>query len=338
MFQYGNAPLESHLDTPSRKAKMLMDVMEHRMEKNWFFIVNPHAGSLTCGQEWNKIHPLIEHEGIDFMYRFTEGPGHATELAKEAVEKGFRNIASVGGDGTANETANGILLQEKVPSHLIKMGLVSVGTGNDWGKTVGIPKNYREAVRTLVNGTPFTQDAGIATFYKDGFRQKRYFLNMAGMGYDAFVCERTNQLKEKGKTGKSLYLWTLLMGLLKFKKVKLEFESKEKSAQTKAFSLNVAICKYSGGGMMFAPNAEPDDGLLDLTVIKDLGVLSIIRHLGKLYDGSFINLDFVETYRSTLFKIKTKPEITLELDGENVGSSPFEFSITPRAITVMTNR
>jgi len=111
---------------------------------SWFFIINPKSGNGSSSQRWSELEKLLQAENIPYQYSFTETIGHAIHLAKAAVEKGFRKIVAVGGDGTGHEVVNGILMQETCPSTEISFFLYPVGTGNDWVKMYGIPKKMKK--------------------------------------------------------------------------------------------------------------------------------------------------------------------------------------------------
>ena len=128
-------------------------------------------------------------------------------------------------------------------------------------------------------------------YYKGEQEFKRYFVNIAGMGYDALVVKMTNKTKEKGGGGALVYLVNLLKGLFSYHHSYLDIEIDSKSVYTgKVFSMSVGICKFNGGGMMQLPFAVPDDGLFDLTIFKDVNKMTVVKHIKKLYSGTFTHL------------------------------------------------
>lgn len=308
------------------------------MHNQWFVIVNPCSGSGKGAKDWPRIASLLGESGIPFEAVFTQRPNHATELAGQAVRKGWRRLIAVGGDGTLNEVVNGIFGQKTAATQEITLGMIPVGTGNDWGRTVGIPSDYAEAVNAIESGGTMLQDIGYIR-YRDFTTRKtlgRYFINIAGMGYDATVVAKTNTLKERGRGNKFSYLISLFSCLMKYKKTAATIRVDQSEIKARLFSMNVGICKYSGGGMMQVPGAVPDDGLFDLTIVKDIGKLKVIANVAKLYDGSFIRLPEVETIRGKRVRIESEPAVPLEVDGELLGESPFEAEIIPRSLRIIT--
>jgi YegS/Rv2252/BmrU family lipid kinase len=303
----------------------------------WLIIVNPNAGSKKGARDWTKICQLLSQEGFDFYCVFTEHRNHAIDLTEQNLAKGYRNLAVVGGDGTMNEVLNGIMNQTKVPLSEITLGMIPVGTGNDWCRTFGVPFDYKKAVGVLKSKKIFTQDIGKVTYHKQHETRVRYFLNVAGMGYDALVAKKTNLLKEKGRGGPLAYLYFVFAGLFQYKFMEGVIEVDDTIVfKGEIFSMNVGICKYNGGGMMQVPFAVPDDGLLDMMLIKKASKFIVIRHAAKLYDGTLVSLPIVKTFRGKNIRIRSTDKIYLEADGESLGHTPFTFEIIPTVLRVIT--
>ncbi len=301
----------------------------------WLMIVNPNAGVKKGTRDWPAILRMLEEEQIEFDYRLTTARGDAIRIAAEAVAAGRRNLCVVGGDGTLNEALNGITNSgAAVPT--VVLGMIPVGTGNDWCRMFSIPFDYREAIRVLKRKKLFVQDVGTVTYYHYGNLVKRYFMNVAGMGYDALVAKKTNLLKEKGKGGPLTYLWFVFAGLFQFRFMEAVIEVDGKPEfRGEIFSMNVGICQYSGGGMRQVPFAVPDDGLLDVTIIKKTSKWNVVRYTKKLYDGTLAGLPFICTFRGRNVRIRSTGRIYLEADGESLGHTPFTFEILPRCLTVV---
>lgn len=279
-------------------------------------------------------------QGIDFDAFLTEYPGHAIDMTLEMIrDKGYRNVISVGGDGTNNEIINGIFRQHQVPTREIKMGVIPVGTGNDWRRTFDFPIDYQENINTIKNGHTILHDIGKVTYYNNGNPQERYFLNAAGTGLNEMVCSRTNQLKSQGKGGSVRYMLSTASCLFSFKcvRIKLEIDDKE-VLEDEILSLSVGNGKYNGGGMMMMPNAVPDDGWFDITVVKKVSMMKFAANISHVYDGTFVNkLSEVSLFRGKKIRITSIPAhmLLLETEGETLTNSPFDFEILPQAINMV---
>jgi YegS/Rv2252/BmrU family lipid kinase len=311
--------------------------MQHLAEDKWCMIVNPNAGVKKGSKDWPKILELLKAEKVDFEYRLTESRGHAILLTGEAVDAGFRNICVVGGDGTLNEVLNGIMNAAGVTPDEITLGMIPVGTGNDWCRMFGIPFDYRGAIRVLKRRSTFLQDAGKVTYAHRKDQEVRWFMNVAGMGYDALVAKKTNVLKERGMGGPLTYMYFVFASLFQYKFMEAVIEvDGEVEFKGEIFSMNVGICKYNGGGMMQVPFAVPDDGLLDVTLIKKTSKWMVVRYARKLFDGSLVDLPIVSTFRGKHIRIRSTGSIYLETDGESLGHTPFVFEILPRCLKIVT--
>jgi diacylglycerol kinase (ATP) len=298
--------------------------------KKWFFIVNPNAGSRKGVRDWPKISKMIREAGIPHETALTTHRGHAILLASEAVVKGYRQIAVIGGDGTLNEAVNGIFNQQTADPKEILLGMIPVGTGNDWCRSFNIPFDYKKSIEVLSRGKTFVQDVGKVIHYYHDKPETRYFVNVAGMGYDALVAKKTNVLKEKGKGGQLTYIYFVFASLFQYNFMEAVIEvDGETVFKGEIFSMNVGICKFNGGGMKQVPFAVPDDGLLDVTLIKKAPKYVVIQHARKLYDGSLVDLPMVETFRGKQIRIRSTGRIFLETDGESLGHTPFTFEIIP---------
>lgn len=310
-------------------------------EKNkekWMVVVNPNAGSRKGAKDWPKISGLLDEHGFEYDFVFTQNRKHAIDLTSSSIEQGYRRFIVVGGDGTLNEVVNGIFNQQSCRSEEMVLGMIPVGTGNDWGRTYDLPKKYKKAIRVIRDGHTFTQDVGHVKFNTRKGEQERYFVNVSGMGYDALVALKTNKMKDKGKGGTLAYLFNIFSGLFQYKNTHFDITVDHKKVFSgKVLSMNLGICKYNGGGLMQVPDAIPDDGLLDVTLIKGISKLTIVRNVAKLYDGSFIRLNFVDQFRGASCTIVSKPKgvVLLEADGESLGHSPLEFSVLTKALNVI---
>ncbi len=304
----------------------------------WFAVVNPHAGINKCGKEWSHVDALLQKHAVPFDHVFTERRGHAMELTRKAIADGYDRIIAIGGDGTAHEVANGIMTSGLKDPSSVTMSLIEVGTGNDWGRTMHIPRDMEKAVEAIVAGVTRIQDVGTVSYQKETTAMQRFFINVAGLGYDAFVANKTNIMKDHNHGGKLAYLWQLVSGLFQYKitRAKVTVDNKV-VADEPMFSMSAGIGRYNGGGMCQLPEAEPDDGLLDMTFIAQIGVAGVVKNLPGLYDGSFIHDPHVRMAKGKHIMIETSRPISLEADGESLGTTKAEFGIVPNALRVVVS-
>lgn len=306
----------------------------------WLVVVNPMASVGKSGKDWPVIRQKLVDAGIDFDDILTEYPRHAIEIVRNAiVEKGYRKFISVGGDGTNNEVINGIFTQDVVPTNDITMATIPIGSGNDWRRTFNIPLEYDDVIEIIKTGNVFVHDIGKLTYYNDGDPKTRYFLNAAGTGLDEMVCSSTNLMKRQGKGGTIRYLISVVKCLFKYKITHVQVTMDDEMVfDDNILSLSVGNCRYNGGGMMMMPKAVPDDGLLDVTVIRKVSIFKFAANVKNIYDGSFIHkIKEVQTFRGKKIRIVSIPphSLMVETEGENLNNSPFDFEILPKAINMI---
>ena len=303
--------------------------------KEWYAIVNPNAGNEKGKKDWDRISGLFERENIPLNSQFTRAKGHAIELARDAIRTGFRKIISVGGDGTLNEVVNGVFTQEYCPPKEITIGMIPVGTGNDWGRMFGIPLVYEGAIDVIRENKVMLHDIGVISYYCGSEQHLRYFINIAGLGFEALVVEKTNRQKDKGKSSQAIYFYNLLSSLISYRNLKSDIIIDGNKSTCSIFSINVGNGRYCGGGMRQTPDALPDDGLFDITVIREMGRIEVIKSLKLLYDGTILSHPKVDGYRTNNLRVESEFVIYAEADGESLGHTPVEFSIIPAAINVV---
>jgi YegS/Rv2252/BmrU family lipid kinase len=302
---------------------------------SWFALVNPNAGNGKGKKDWTRISDLFRKNEIDVEPVFTERKGHAIILTRDLISRGCRKIISVGGDGTLNEVVNGIFTQEHCPPGDVIISMIPVGTGNDWGRMFGIPLVYEGAVQVVKEEKLMLHDIGTVTYYTGDQKERRYFINIAGLGFESVVVKKTNRQKDRGKSGKAIYFYNLLSSLVTYRNTPVEITIDEKKSQVRIFSINVGNGRYCGGGMRQTPEAVPDDGLLDITIIKEIGRFEIIKSLKLLYDGTILSHPKVDGYRSNNLMVRSETPLWIEADGESLGHTPAEFGIIPSVIKIV---
>jgi YegS/Rv2252/BmrU family lipid kinase len=310
--------------------------IRHMKRTNWIVIVNKTAGGGRTGRDWHFIEGLLKKHGIRFEPFFTTRRLHASIIARTKIREGYSKIIVVGGDGTMNEVINGLFSQGVIQTTEVMLGMISVGTGNDWARMFNIPSGYEEAVLTIKKQRTFIQDAGLVRYTKNGKEWKRYFINIAGMGFDARVVERSNRMKERGKSGAFLYFYNIFTSLMRYRSQKAEIQIDGQRFDRRIFSMNVGICKYNGGGMIQVPHAVADDGLYSITLIKKMGRLNVLANVKRLYNGSIVEHSRVETYMGESVHIEGSPHLQIETDGESLGYGPLRFQIIPRSVRVIS--
>ena len=308
------------------------------MHHPWIIIVNPTAGSGKGRQQWSQVQQQLEQQGMTYEVAWTTHAQHAMDLAEQAVHQGYRCIAAMGGDGTAHEVVNGLCRQQQVPSQDLVFALLPVGTGNDWIKTHGIPNDCRAVLALMQAGRTLLHDIGYIHYHNAaGQPQSRYFLNVAGLGYDAFVTKASNERRRFG-SNTFTYFYLILSCLLRYRPPRMRVTLDHEVVEGAIFSMAVGQGRYNGGGAQFVPHALPDDGRVAVTAFQDISTWEVVRHTPKFYDGTItshpkaIDRQVVAVQVAPL--LGARPAL-IEADGEYLGQVPARFEMLPKALRVV---
>ncbi|MBN1644069.1 MAG: diacylglycerol kinase family lipid kinase, partial [Dehalococcoidales bacterium] len=245
-------------------------------------IVNPAAGAGRTAKKWPHISRLLKKIGLKFEHDITEAPGHAIELAKAAVGKGYKFVVSVGGDGTINEIVNGLYSTGMIKD--VDLGIIGTGTGSDYIRTIGVSKYYQIACQHLLNPRKISVDLGLVESLNNNVPIRRIFANFAGLGFDAEVVRATTK-KYKSLGGKPAYLMGLLSTLLTYKNRNVHLTLDGQKEDRKICTIVVSNGRYGGGSMMLAPQADPSDGTFDVVIIGDITKPDLLRSIPRIYRG-----------------------------------------------------
>lgn len=300
----------------------------------WYIIANPTSGGGAAEKRWPATERLLQELGFSYSVHFTERRGHAARLAEDAILNGHRHILGIGGDGTNHEIVNGIMGQSFAPSAEIHYALLPSGTGNDWARQYQIPTDPQRRLERLKEHRIIFQDIGLAKFISEGEPRQRYFVNVAGMAYDGYIGQK---LSENRVTNRMQYLLLVAKYLLEYRLSEARVLFDGQSAQDFFYTVNIGLCRYSGGGMQFVPQAVPDDGLFALTFARRLQKWEVLLQTRRFYDGSLLRHPKVEGYQAKSIRVDHigKTPTLLEADGEFLGETPVEFILLEKALKVV---
>jgi YegS/Rv2252/BmrU family lipid kinase len=301
----------------------------------WVLIINPLAGGGNRRADAGTFLRELERQSLSCRHRFTERPRHAIEIIQSALAQGARSFIIAGGDGLLHEAVNAIFTADGVDPKTVTVAKIPQGSGNDWARTFNIPFELEGAVRVIRRGKTLMHDIGRVFYHVQGQERRSYFINMCGIGFDAVVNKRVAADRETGHLGPLKYRYHVLANLVGYAPTEMTFLVDGKQFKHEVFTAALGIGQYNGGGMKQLPQAVPDDGLFDLTVIRKISWMKALRALPGLYDGSFVGLPEVSTDTGKIIEVHSEPKCWLEADGEALGESPFRFEILPRALNVV---
>lgn len=306
-------------------------------------IVNERAGGGAMRNLFRRVeHELVDRVG-DFAVAFTESPGHATTLAREALLAGTRRVVVAGGDGTINEVVNGWLDAEGTPlAPDATLAVLAGGTGGDLRKSLGI-RDMETALTAMTTGRVRTIDVGRVSYREvagaDGGGERagwRYFVNIAGFGFGGKVVHSLDAFT--AMAGRFAYAAGAARAMLTWRDplVRLRIEGPDGVFETETpIALGaVGNGRYFGGGMEFVPGAELDDGLFHVATIGNVGRLEMLSLFRRVYAGTHISHPAVSMHVATRVEADSDTQVFLDIDGEAIGCLPATFEIVPGVVRV----
>lgn len=281
----------------------------------WALIANKFAGTRSTKNFWKKMDDKFAKVGVTVEYFFTERVGHARELAVEVLKKGYTRLAVMGGDGTFSEVIDGLMKSNLNLSNLL-VGLIPFGTGNDWGRYWKLDRNIDKSINVLANGVSTAVDVGKINYSVGEKPVTRYFINAYGLGFDAKVLDLTNSLQHTFKGASWTYTLALFLTLFKHRSQVMEYEfDGEKTFKGLSYTASIGNGCYTGGGIKQTPEAVPNDGLLDVMVVKNLNLVKILKAVKLLFTGRLLEHDSVHLFKAKNIVARSEKPIISEVDG-----------------------
>lgn len=288
------------------------------------FIVNPIAGKGNTRDAIPYIKSFCESNGFEFRIIETTKPGEAPQIVQDNCA-GYSAVIAVGGDGTVLEVTNG-LVETDIP-----LGVLPLGTGNDFARAVNIPAGFAHIQDSLqvIKDKP-AQPVDLARF------NGHVFLNIASIGFDAEIIRDLHRIKRFVK-GKAAYLISVFVKFLTYQSKDVELRLDGQRIKTKAFLTAVCNGICYGGGMMVNPNGSVTDGLLDVVLIKPVPRYKIPFLLLKFMKGEHLSLPYVSTFQCREVQILASEPLIVNVDGECPLSTPVTLGLTPLSMRVIGN-
>jgi len=295
-------------------------------------IVNPVAGAGRTAKKWPQVMARLKSMGLRFEHDLTEAPGHAVELARSAVNRGYRLVVSVGGDGTIHEIVNGLHDTGGMADTLLS--IISTGTGHDYIRTIGVPHDHMDACQCLTRPRKLTVDLGMVEYLDQGQAAKRLFVNFAGLGFDAEVVKATTQ-RFKALGALPSYLLGLLTTLVSHRGKQVSLKVDGEIEDRKVCLVLMGNGKYGGGGMLSTPDADLMDGFFDVLIIDDLSKPDLLWSLPRVYRGTHLTHPRVTVKRAREIEVLSTEPMYLQADGELLGEVPARFQVLPAALNLV---
>lgn len=298
-------------------------------------ILNPASGRGRGKKLLPTLERLLHASNLDFNLLLTERPWHAAELAEAAARQGVEVVVAAGGDGTVNETINGLMRARLDGFNKTALGVLSIGTGNDFGASLNLPVKLEDAVQAITRNTRRLVDVGLLKGCN--FPDSRYFGNCVGIGFDA----AGGILAEKitWASGLLAYLIAALQNIfIYYKAPTLRIQLDNETIHMPSLLVSIMNGKRIGGGFWTAPNASPDDGLFDLCIAEEVSRPRMLTLLPHFLKGTQVSQPEIQMKQSrTVMITATKGFMPIQADGELLADDCRELTveILPRQLEVI---
>jgi YegS/Rv2252/BmrU family lipid kinase len=300
-------------------------------------IVNPKAGAGRVGRRWTHYNRAINSCFGPAEVRFTQAQNDATRLVRQSVREGFDRIVIIGGDGTLNESVNGLFSEDgdTFLGEAVSLVLYPAGTGGDFCRSLEL--SSRSLDQILQGATDRRIDLGRARYTAaDGRTLSRHFINISSFGASGLIVDKVNHTS-KLLGGRVSFMLGTLKGLLAYQNQRVRLTVDDHfDEEVLINTVAVANGRFFGGSMKIAPDAKLDDGLFDVVIIGDIDVGRFVRYSGRLYQGAHIGLPEIRVVRGRHVEATPVGEapVLIDLDGEQPGRLPVRYDVVPRALKV----
>jgi YegS/Rv2252/BmrU family lipid kinase len=295
------------------------------------FLVNPASANGSTGRRWPELARRAAARGLTGEALLSERPGHLSELAREAVAGGATSLVVVGGDGTVHEVVDG--LASTGAGGDVELGVVPLGTGRDFARSLRIPKRLDDALDVVRDGRLRTVDIGRATYMRGDGEAHAHFANFAGAGISGAIADRANRTT-KAFGGRLSFIWATLAVFSRWQPTEMTVEIDGDGRQVLLLEALAMNGDYTAGGMWVAPEASLEDGTFDVVLIGDFSKAEFTTTFPKIYRGTHVSHAKVEIVRARELRVDAPTPLPIVLDGEQPGTTPVRFELLPGALRV----
>lgn len=291
------------------------------MSNHWTIIANPVSGRGRARRIGERVADLLYERGVYVDLMMSGAPGDCERLAREALARGARQVAACGGDGTVHEVVNGLANSDAV------LGVVPCGRGNDLARALGLPRDVKDVVNTLVHGVERAIDLG-----KVG---DRFFATVASLGFDTAVAQRARSRPSR-LGGTASYCLAVLRTLSGYRSPFVRLRGDFGVFEGRILLAATANAPFYGSGVKIAPDAIVDDGVLDVCIVADVSRRTVLRMFLRAYSGAHIGHSAVRVVQTRTLQIESDDPLWIFADGEPMCEVPAKIEVVPGALKVKT--
>ena len=289
----------------------------------YLFVLNPFGGRGRALKLMDKLEPVLKERGVDYDICQTDAPEHATEITREK-KSDYDVVVAFGGDGTMNEVVNGLIGSDTA------LGVIPLGTGNDFARSCRMPLKFDAAVENLLTGHPKKIDLGV-------FNGDKYFANVVGVGFDAYAGNESKKIQRL--KGTAVYVYAVFKTLRHYDSIPMTIELDDHKIDELTYLISVGNGWSVGGGLQLTPDAVIDDSTFHICHISDISSMKVVGNFAKLFNGKIDDLDEVSLHTSRKVKISSEAPLPIHIDGEIPGREirEIEIEMIPQGLSIVGN-
>lgn len=307
------------MQNPGKQNEAEPDSIVMEAKKKIRFIINPKSGNRSKGNFEDRILKSVDSAQFEPEILFTQAPQHATQLSQEAAHQQYYAVIAVGGDGSVNETAAGLVNSKTA------LGILPAGSGNGMSKHLGIPDELENAIAILSTASPRWIDTAKVN--------DKFCIGTMGIGFDAHIA---HLFSKSGKRGYSTYVKLILSEFYNYPSKEYRFTLDDKNMERKSFLLTFANSSQFGNNAVIAPFADETDGLLEVTSMKSFPAIAAPHLIWRMMHNSLHKSKFYEGFRAKKIVVENPGIMKAHIDGEPVEfSSKIKVEIVPSSLLVI---
>jgi YegS/Rv2252/BmrU family lipid kinase len=301
----------------------------------WAIILNPHAKGGKAAKIAQKLFEQLDALKITFAIFETKGLGGGEDCARQCIEEGYRQILVAGGDGSVYDVLKGMLSHPAYNTDSCKLADFPIGTGNDFARITKAPADPLRFAELLGNMNFRRFDVGQIIREE---KPVRYFINVAGLGFDAQVAAYANELKKKGYSGLTTYVFALISTLFRYSEADctIRIDGAE-PIRMPVFTVLAGNGTHAGNGMCLAPDADPTDGYFHITCVGKISRFKVVCNVHRIFGGTFKHFKEVKMYKARTVKIIPHTKVAMQADGELLETGAVEFKVLPAAVQFLVS-
>lgn len=293
----------------------------------YYFIVNKTSGNGKGANVWSKVQKLLKAKGVEYQVLFTDGTENDRKLVESNIGLECTAVVVIGGDGTIHGVANA-LAYKNVP-----LGIIPAGSGNDFARSLQIPKDHEGALNRILTGKVKKMDLGRVG--------QEYFITIAGIGFDGKVAKVTNESKmkkllNKMSLGSLSYIYSLIKVLFTYQPTTVTIKIDERIHRfSEVWMISIANLPFYGGGIKICPDAIADDGLLDICILHGVNRWELLMVFPRAFSGSHITHKNVTMLKGKDIFITPEKDLVIQCDGEIVAHNPIALTVEKEALHIL---